>query len=201
MRQDLCQRKGSSWYWTHRYSDAHRKTAFDVPQTWDSCRGSCDLWLRGGFGLQCGKQLPKCFDSPETDRGGKGGEHLNLPPLSYAHSTAGNIHPRWADRTGDWSILPDVGWQEDLRWVCVPLRLVRFVWRGQVKECKQDHDAYVAWWGRERKREREFSKESRAPNRDKDLNTHGPHVWQLNRQHDWLHERGIISTPLLGKSA
>lgn len=65
------------------------------------------------------------------------------PAPSEALSTAGNIHPRWADRTGDWSILSNIGWQ-DLRWVCVPLRLGRFVWRGRIKQSKQDRGAHGA---------------------------------------------------------
>lgn len=39
--------------------------------------------------------------------------------------------------------------------------------------------------------ERTFCKKRRASNRDRDLSAHGPHVWQLNRQHDWLHEGGV----------
>lgn len=152
----------------------------------DLCHGSCDLWVRWGFDFSVGSSCQSVLTCTEM-------EYLNRPPPentprpSEALSTAGHIHPRWADRTGDWSILSNIGWQ-DLRWVCVPLRLGRFVWRGRIKQSKQDRGAH----GAQRRRENIWGKERRASNRDIDLSAHGPHVWQLNRQHDWLHEGGIF---------
>lgn len=155
----------------------------------DLCHGSCDLWVWWGFDFSVGSSCQSVLTCTEM-------EYLNQPPPentpwpSEALSTAGNIHPRWADRTGDWSILSNIGWQ-DLRWVCVPLRLGRFVWRGRIKQSKQDRGAH----GAQRRRENIWGKERRASNRDIDLSAHGPHVWQLNRQHDWLHEGGFSASP------
>lgn len=72
----------------------------------------------------------------------------NTPRPSGALSTAGNIHPRWTDRTADWSILSNIGWQ-DLRRVCVPLHLGRFVWRGRVNRAAAGRVLKNIWAKRE----------------------------------------------------
>lgn len=113
----------------------------------DLCHGSCDLWVWWGFDFSVGSSCQSVLTALRRNiRTGPPPE--NTPRPSEAHSTAGNIHPRWSDRTGDWSILSKIGWQ-DLRWVCVPLRLGRFVWRGWIKQSKQGRGAHGARWRRE----------------------------------------------------
>lgn len=134
----------------------------------------------------------KVFWQPRDRQGSQGWGIFEPAPPSEAHSTVGNIHPRWADRTGDWSILGDGRTSAEF--------VFRFVWEGLSEEAawRSVSKANTHMLLRERWRTFRQRSPTGTANRDKDLSTHGPHVWQLNRQHDWLHERGIFQ-PLHGE--